>query len=70
MLTGVSVKDTAGSEAAARKLLDMGAKAVLMTLGERGALYVTREETTVRYSMFGWVINVVGVCVCEPPKDS
>eukprot|EP01137_Pigoraptor_chileana_P026985 Opistho-2@9008 len=42
---GIAVDTDEGCVAAARKLIEMGAKKVVMTLGERGALYVdaTRE---------------------------
>ena len=44
MLTGQSVETPAGAEAAARKLLARGPQVVILTLGERGALVVSREQ--------------------------
>lgn len=44
-LTGLPVADRAGAEAAAGALLDMGAGAVVVTLGALGALYRDRDET-------------------------
>lgn len=38
-LTGVAVADVAGAEAAARALISQGARAAIITLGERGALW-------------------------------
>ena len=43
-LTGVPVRDLASAEQAARKLLKRGAQHVIVTLGENGALAVTREQ--------------------------
>ena len=45
MLTGVPVPDQAGAEQAAKILLDKGMSAVVLTLGERGALLLTPEMT-------------------------
>lgn len=42
-LTGISVKDFAGAEEAARKLLSGGVGAVAITLGERGSLVMERQ---------------------------
>jgi len=44
-LTGVAVKDETSAQAAARKLLEAGAKHVIVTLGAQGALVATREQT-------------------------
>lgn len=44
LLTGVSVADDAGAEAAARALLARGVGAVVMTLGARGALLARGEQ--------------------------
>lgn len=44
VLTGVRVKDMAGARAAAKKLLQMGARCVVMKLGERGALLARGTE--------------------------
>ena len=44
MLTGQSVETPAGAEAAARKLLARGPQVVILTLGERGALVVSRDQ--------------------------
>ena len=43
-LTGVAVTDRASAEAAGRALLERGAGAALITMGEAGALWVSREE--------------------------
>lgn len=45
ILTGRSVEDEASAEAAARHLLEMGVGTVIITLGAKGALLVTPEET-------------------------
>ena len=45
MLTGVEVTDQSGAERAAKNLLDKGMSAVVLTLGERGALLLTQETT-------------------------
>lgn len=45
MLTGVPVPNQAGAEQAAKVLLDKGMSAVVLTLGERGALLLTPEMT-------------------------
>jgi ribokinase len=42
-LTGVEVKDEAGAEQAARQLQERGARAVVITLGERGALALNAQ---------------------------
>ncbi|MBS1989402.1 MAG: ribokinase [Cyanobacteria bacterium SZAS LIN-3] len=44
ILTGIKPHDDASTEACALKLLDLGPKAVIITLGERGALMVSRSE--------------------------
>ena len=46
LLTGVMVKDNSSAEAAARALLERGAKNVIVTLGEKGALVVTGTQVT------------------------
>jgi ribokinase len=43
-LTGLGVKDEHDAAQAARMLLDAGVKHVIVTLGEKGALWVTRER--------------------------
>ena len=43
ILTGVTVRDERTAETAARQLLDAGVRAVIVTLGARGALLVTSE---------------------------
>lgn len=43
-LTGMAVTDRASAEAAGRDLLNQGAGAALITLGEAGALWVSAEE--------------------------
>ncbi|HIE28076.1 TPA: ribokinase, partial [Candidatus Poribacteria bacterium] len=45
MLTGVEVFDQSGAQSAAKVLLDKGMSAVVLTLGERGALLLTQEMT-------------------------
>lgn len=44
ILTGIAVKSPGDAEAAARKLKDMGAAVVIITMGEHGVLLVTEEE--------------------------
>ena len=44
-LTGVSVSDAASAERAALRLLERGVGAAVVTLGELGAVYATREES-------------------------
>lgn len=43
MLTGMEAKDTASAEAAARKVIEMGANAVILTLGSNGCLLIEGE---------------------------
>jgi len=43
LLTGLSIESIAEAETAAKKLLDRGSKAVVLTLGSRGALLVRNE---------------------------
>jgi len=45
MLTGVEVTNQSGAEKAAKVLLDKGMSAIVLTLGERGALLLTQETT-------------------------
>jgi len=44
ILTGIKPHDDASTEACALKLLSLGPKAVIITLGERGAIMVTQTE--------------------------
>jgi ribokinase len=44
LLTGVEVTDLTSAKEAARKLLGYGVPVVIVTLGEKGALVVSREE--------------------------
>ena len=44
LLTGRSARDATAAEAAARVLLDRGVGAVVVTLGARGALYVSKDQ--------------------------
>ncbi len=44
-LTGVEVVDLASARAAAEALLDMGAAAAVVKLGERGAYYASRDDS-------------------------
>ena len=46
LLTGLPVSDINSTEEAARKLLDKGAQNVIVTLGSKGALIVTRAQVT------------------------
>jgi ribokinase len=45
LLTGLAVENDAQAEKAARELLNRGAKMVILTLGERGALIVDRDSS-------------------------
>ena len=47
ILTGVKVRDIASAEKAAKILLEAGVQNVLMTLGKKGSLLMTRERTSV-----------------------
>jgi len=44
LLTGLEVKDLNSAEAAARKLAELGISVVIITLGEKGALFVAGNE--------------------------
>lgn len=46
LLTGQSVSDISSAEKAAKKLLDRGARNVIVTLGSKGALIVNKEINT------------------------
>lgn len=46
-LTGVKVTDYESAEKAARILLDKGVKTVILTIGNKGALYCSKDETFV-----------------------
>jgi ribokinase len=46
LLTGITASDTKGAEAAARALIQQGAKQVIITLGEQGALHVDADGKT------------------------
>jgi ribokinase len=46
LLSGMDVKDLSSAEAAARALLQRGAKNVIVTLGSKGALIVTSAQVT------------------------
>jgi ribokinase len=46
LLSGVPVTDIASAESAARSLLARGAKHVIVTLGQKGALFVSSQLTT------------------------
>lgn len=46
ILTGVKIKNLEDVKSAGKKLLERGAKYVIITLGEKGALYCTKEETS------------------------
>ena len=43
-LTGLGVADAEEAETAARKLIDLGAGGAVITMGDRGALLVTRDQ--------------------------
>ena len=45
LLTGIKPHDDESTEACAVKLLSLGPKAVIITLGERGAIFVSQSET-------------------------
>lgn len=44
LLTGLDIKDLISAEAAARKLAELGISVVIITLGEKGALFVASNE--------------------------
>lgn len=44
ILTGLPVKTEAELQAAVERLLELGVKQVVLTLGERGAMYISRQE--------------------------
>ena len=46
LLTGLEVKDIPSAEQAAKVLLKRGAKNVIVTLGEKGALFVSSKQVT------------------------
>jgi len=46
LLTGLEVKDISSTEQAAKALLNRGAKNVIVTLGEKGALLVSSKQVT------------------------
>ena len=46
LLTGLPVNDINSAEEAARKLLDKGAQNLIVTLGSKGALIITRAQVT------------------------
>jgi len=56
LLTGIEVKDIPSAEKAAKVLLDRGAKNVIVTLGEKGALLVSGNQTT---QVNAYKVNVV-----------
>jgi ribokinase len=57
LLTGLSVESPEEAEAAARVLLQKGVRNVIVTLGERGALYCAESETFLLEPV------VVGACI-------
>ena len=46
LLTGLEVKDISSAERAAKILLDHGAKNVIVTLGDKGALFASHNQVT------------------------
>ncbi|MBK9211253.1 MAG: ribokinase [Anaerolineales bacterium] len=56
LLTGLEVKDISSAEQAAKILLDRGAKHVIVTLGSKGALFVSDKQVT---HIEAYSINVV-----------
>ncbi len=64
-LTGVTVKDTADAEKAARILLGRGVGAVIVTLGENGALYCDASQVFHTPAMsVGPVVETTGAGDC------
>mmetsp|Transcript_676 Transcript_676/g.2397 ORF Transcript_676/g.2397 Transcript_676/m.2397 type:complete len:315 (-) Transcript_676:52-996(-) len=47
MLTGMEAKDTASAEAAARKVIEMGANSVILTLGSNGCMLIEGDGKAV-----------------------
>mmetsp|Transcript_27568 Transcript_27568/g.70247 ORF Transcript_27568/g.70247 Transcript_27568/m.70247 type:complete len:336 (-) Transcript_27568:407-1414(-) len=65
MLTGMPTATIEECEAAAHALLEKGVGAIVMTLGERGCLLVTKEEPSICYpvpdaAMEGPIIDTIG----------
>ena len=56
LLTGLEVKDLDSAEAAAKKLLRRGNFKVIVTMGEKGVLYVSQEET---FHISAFSVNVL-----------
>lgn len=61
-LTGIAVRDLAGAEAAAASLIARGAGAAIVTLGERGALYLAAGGAALHVPAFaaGPVVETAG----------
>lgn len=57
LLTGLGVETIEEAEAAARKLLEKGAGAVVLTLGSRGALLVSENEPP--HTLLPYDVNVI-----------
>lgn len=55
-ITGEAVTDLAGAERAARRLLEMGAKAAVVKLGPRGAFFMDKERS---FHVPGFLVDVV-----------
>ena len=56
LLTGIEVKDISSAEQAAKILLDRGAKHVIVTLGSKGALFVSDKQAT---HIAAYSVNVI-----------
>jgi ribokinase len=56
MLTGVKVRDLVSAEEAAQKLVGYGVPVVIVTMGDKGALAVTAEQT---FHVPAWQVDAV-----------
>lgn len=60
ILTGIKTDDDGGAEEAARRLLQMGARNVVMTLGKRGALLCNKDGARIFPAIATEVVDTTG----------